>query len=220
MQFRLLDVLGSLKMSYNSLSEVTTQAQHERRRLPGYAWHKDPKAGFNMVKMTGVRKILSRVSVEIVPETVGLICDIASCRSCLPLNLSLFCRGSHPAEHRSYTSTYAAFLSFALKSSLHYIIRIDAFSVFHSARVKSEKTQKICVNTCIRSLKDLRMNRKTTARPSLVRGTAHCALDKNFQLFEDEASKVGSRLNLIPRSERGLLGQLKIILLGTSNFRH
>jgi len=66
-----------------------------------------------------------------------------------------------------------------------------------------ENTEKICVNTCIRSLKDLGMNRKTTARPSLVRGTAHCALDKNVQLFEDEASKISSRLNLIRRSERG-----------------
>jgi len=47
------------------------------------------------------------------------------------------------------------------------------------------------------------MNRKTMARPSLVRGTAHCALDKNVHLFEDEASKGGSRLNLTPLSERG-----------------
>ena len=88
MQYYLLDVLGSLKMSYKGLSEATTQAQHERRRLPGYTRHKHPKAGFNMVKMTSVRKILSRVSVETVPETVGLICDLASCRLCLPLNLS------------------------------------------------------------------------------------------------------------------------------------
>jgi len=44
------------------------------------------------------------------------------------------------------------------------------------------------------------MNRKIMARPSLVRGTAHCALDKDVQLFEDE---VGSRLNLNPQSERG-----------------